>query len=248
MHKNEKYLTPAGIATFCLIMLISIALAILALTCLGLLGSIALYSTYAADNIDFSIPSIPDKTVAGQFFLHTPPFPELRLGMADPSLEFITTTPGFFTFYRGSGTPSFDQVVKATPDLGEYTEDLLISHRDKPYNEPSEEIIEGLATWYCACDVCNEGWAGTTANGESLEALAVEYNICGCNWLPLKSKILIRFGSDDSAWIPYLVADRGSWQFDTIGRIDIYEPRGHDQVMANGRQSVEVVVVECHDY
>jgi len=228
-------------------MIILLSIALVVLFALGTLGGIAL-SKYTANNIGSSIVSQSGQAV----FLHTG-LPGLVHPAAQPSFESTASALGFYTFFPNAEVdPPFipldraaklalRQPAEAALSQGGYTEALLISRRDNPYVEPAEEIIQGEATWYCACAICNGGWTGLTAGGESLEGFPLRYDFCGCNWLPLGSWIMIRFAG--GGWTPYLVADRGSKQFDTIGRVDIFEPRGHRQTMKNGRQDIEIMII-----
>jgi hypothetical protein len=98
------------------------------------------------------------------------------------------------------------------------------------------ERIIGELTYYCACAQCNGADnARITADGTVLD----EYTepLAGCNWLPLGSIVEVN-GQQ------YRIADRGGHGLDAVGRLDVYEPGGHQAALDGGRVcDVEITIV-----
>jgi len=97
----------------------------------------------------------------------------------------------------------------------------------RSYNGVTEgDIITGELTFYCRDACCNGSWAGTTADGTVLDDTAGP--IASANWLPFGSVVAVD-------GVVYRIADRGGSGLDRVGRLDIYEPAGHEAALARGR-------------
>lgn len=105
-------------------------------------------------------------------------------------------------------------------------------------------IIEGGdITHYCRCAECCKKWADVhprkTADGTLLDEIdRTGEKIASCNWLPFDSLVEV-----DGTW--YRIADRGGKGLDSVGRLDIYVPEGHQAALDAGRpQGVEIKIIK----
>lgn len=122
----------------------------------------------------------------------------------------------------------------AEPNLDEW-EPIIISAPETVIKEPRKwlgitegDVIEGTLTFYDVCIACCGKEDGITASGiEIKNGVEPETAVCGCNWLPLRSKITID-------GVPYIVADRGNSDLDKVGRIDVFNPAGHEDCRQRG--------------
>lgn len=100
-------------------------------------------------------------------------------------------------------------------------------------------VIEGEVTHYCRCAKCNDAEnEGITADGTVLDDTTPP--IAGCNWLPLQSVVEVN-------GVQYRIADRGTkgGELETLGRLDIYTPEGHQAALDAGRpQGIEIKIIK----
>ena len=109
----------------------------------------------------------------------------------------------------------------------------------RSYNGITEgDVIVSELTYYDVCKHCCGKTDGVTASGLII-ANGVEPNmpVASCNWLPLGSIVSID-------GVEHVIADRGGKGLNEVGRLDIFEPRGHRQAQINGRvKGVEVIIL-----
>ncbi len=101
------------------------------------------------------------------------------------------------------------------------------------------DTITGTLTYYDVCLYCCGKTDGITASGIRIQnGVEPETPVVGCNWLPLMTIITI-----DGA--EYIVADRGGDSLNTVGRLDVFNPAGHEDSLQKGiDRDVEIVIVE----
>lgn len=111
-----------------------------------------------------------------------------------------------------------------------------ISDTKKKYNDISVgDVIKGIKTHYCACDLCGSG-SGVTASGLRVKNGMKNPYIIACNWLPMGAVVEI----DDKV---YTVADRGGSGFNSIGRVDIFTPEGHEACYQKGKGACTIKIL-----
>ena len=110
-------------------------------------------------------------------------------------------------------------------------------------------FIEGMVikggdiTHYCRCSYCCGKWANIiprkTADGTLLDDVDRSgEKIASCNWLPFDSIVEV----DGTQ---YRIADRGGKGLNTMGRLDVYVPEGHQAALNAGRpQGVEITIIK----
>jgi len=94
--------------------------------------------------------------------------------------------------------------------------------------------FEGEITHYCAEACCNGKWAGVTADGTVLDEDTEP--VVGCQWLPFDA--VVEFNGKQ-----HRVADTGGKEFETVGRLDVYVPEGHQSALDAGRQKVAITII-----
>ena len=128
-----------------------------------------------------------------------------------------------------------DEVI-AVP---EPTAETLIVESAKSYKGIFEgDIISGELTYYDVCIQCCGKLDGVTASGLVIRnGVEPEIPVASCNWLPFGTLL-------DVNGTTYIVADRGGNSLNRIGRLDLFEPGGHQAALENGRiHDAEIVVV-----
>ena len=136
-----------------------------------------------------------------------------------------------------SGAPP----VTAAPDTAAFTRTATAPPREYNGLREGDTVPNGDITHYCACRECCGKWADIkprkTADGTLLDGLALPgaEKIASCNWLPFDSVVEVE-------GVQYRIADRGGRGLSTIGRLDVFEPRGH----AAALQRVRVKDVQIH--
>ena len=163
-------------------------------------------------------------------------FPELK--DADPNTpETVhisdTTAPAIIhTRETGTAARTFETVSAELPPEP-------VEPRES-YNGIYEgDTITGTLTYYDVCLSCCGKTDGITASGIRIQnGVEPETPIVGCNWLPLMTIITI-----DGA--EYIVADRGGDSLNTVGRLDVFNPAGHEDSLQKGiDRDAEIVIVE----
>lgn len=90
------------------------------------------------------------------------------------------------------------------------------------------DTFTGTLTYYDVCVKCCGKTDGITASGIVIQnGIEPETSICGCNWLPLMTLIEID-------GVPFIVADRGGSSLDKVGRLDVFNPAGHEDCLQKG--------------
>lgn len=101
------------------------------------------------------------------------------------------------------------------------------------------DTIVGTLTYYDVCLSCCGKTDGITASGIRIEnGVEPEVPVVGCNWLPLMTVLTID-------GVEYIVADRGGASMDTVGRLDVFNPAGHEDCIQRGiTENAEIVIVD----
>ena len=101
------------------------------------------------------------------------------------------------------------------------------------------DTIVGALTYYDVCLSCCGKTDGITASGIRIEnGVEPEVPVVGCNWLPLMTVLTID-------GVEYIVADRGGASMDTVGRLDVFNPAGHEDCIQRGiTENAEIVIVD----
>lgn len=101
------------------------------------------------------------------------------------------------------------------------------------------DAIVGTLTYYDVCLSCCGKTDGITASGIRIEnGVEPEIPVVGCNWLPLMTVLTID-------GVEYIVADRGGASMDTVGRLDVFNPAGHEDCIQRGiTENAEIVIVD----
>lgn len=177
----------------------------------------------------------------------------------------LTITAAALTVYA-TGFPELrdaDPVTPETVNLPEISTSAIISPKESgtaartfetlPAELPTEpaesresyngiyegDTITGTLTYYDVCLSCCGKNDGITASGIRIQnGVEPETPVVGCNWLPLMTIITI-----DGA--EYIVADRGGDSLNTVGRLDVFNPAGHEDSLQKGiTHDAEIVIVE----
>lgn len=99
------------------------------------------------------------------------------------------------------------------------------------------DTIVGTLTYYDVCLSCCGKTDGITASGIRIEnGIEPEIPIVGCNWLPLMTLLTID-------GVEYIVADRGGASLDMVGRLDVFNPAGHEDCIRRGITENAVIVI-----
>jgi len=118
-----------------------------------------------------------------------------------------------------------------TPSIhGMYYRDLLLYEG---------QIFDGELTHYCWCPLCWRQWyeGGRKANGDEVRELTPDCRTVAANWLPFDT--IVEVNGEQ-----YRVTNRGGWEFDIPGRLDIFVYEGHEEALRRGRiRDIEVRVV-----
>ena len=101
------------------------------------------------------------------------------------------------------------------------------------------DTITGTLTYYDVCLSCCGKTDGITASGIQIQnGVEPETPVVGCNWLPLMTIITID-------GVEYIVADRGGTSLNAVGRLDVFNPAGHEDCIQKGiDRDAEIVIVE----
>lgn len=101
------------------------------------------------------------------------------------------------------------------------------------------DTITGTLTYYDVCLSCCGKTDGITASGIKIQnGVEPETPVVGCNWLPLMTVITID-------GVEYIVADRGGASLNEVGRLDVFNPAGHEDSLQKGiDRDAEIVIVE----
>lgn len=101
------------------------------------------------------------------------------------------------------------------------------------------DTIVGTLTYYDVCLSCCGKTDGITASGIRIKnGVEPEIPVVGCNWLPLMTVLTID-------GVEYIVADRGGASMDTVGRLDVFNPAGHEDCIQRGiTENAEIVIVD----
>ncbi|MBQ7922353.1 MAG: hypothetical protein IJ325_07230 [Clostridia bacterium] len=163
-------------------------------------------------------------------------FPELRNAHPD-SVQTVhvsdTTAPAIIhTHETGTAARTFETVSAILPPEP-------VEPRES-YNGIYEgDTITGTLTYYDVCLSCCGKTDGITASGIRIQnGVEPETPVVGCNWLPLMTIITID-------GVEYIVADRGGDSLNTVGRLDVFNPAGHEDSLQKGiDRDAEIVIVE----
>lgn len=101
------------------------------------------------------------------------------------------------------------------------------------------DIFKGTLTYYDVCVKCCGKTDGITASGIVIQnGIEPETGICGCNWLPLMTLIEID-------GVPFIVADRGGSSLNKVGRLDVFNPAGHEDCIQKGvKCDAEIIIIK----
>lgn len=98
------------------------------------------------------------------------------------------------------------------------------------------QVIRGKYTHYCACEICCGKSDASTASGKKIKNGMEDPYIVACNWLPLGSVIEVNGTT-------YTVEDRGGSGLSKTGRIDIFDPSGHEDVIKKGTGTCSIKII-----
>ncbi len=173
----------------------------------------------------------------------------------------VVTTPEMRTATREGGQPMHitENHVSAVPELPENEPETAVIQKipETPYILPKEvpakvpdsyngiyegDTITGTLTYYDVCVDCCGKEDGITASGIQIQnGVEPETTVVGCNWLPLMTIITINGER-------CIVADRGGKSLNTVGRIDVFNPAGHEDSRIKGiTYNAEIVIVDLPD-
>ena len=163
-------------------------------------------------------------------------FPELRDIHPDGVREVHipdTTAPAIIhTHETGTAARTFETLPAELPSEP-------VEPRES-YNGIYEgDTITGTLTYYDVCLSCCGKTDGITASGIRIQnGVEPETPVVGCNWLPLMTIITID-------GVEYIVADRGGTSLNAVGRLDVFNPAGHEDCIQKGiDRDAEIVIVE----
>jgi hypothetical protein len=109
----------------------------------------------------------------------------------------------------------------------------------EPEPEPvgaGSQTITGVVTYYDACVSCCGKTDGVTASGIIVTNGGEDPHVVACNWLDLGTVIRID-------GVTYTVADRGGAGLDTVGRVDIFTPGGHEAALNAGTHTATIEII-----
>ncbi len=136
--------------------------------------------------------------------------------------------------------PETDTAEIAVESIAATLPETVEPMETQSYNGIREgDTIVGTLTYYDVCLSCCGKTDGITASGIRIEnGVEPEVPVVGCNWLPLMTVLTID-------GVEYIVADRGGASMDTVGRLDVFNPAGHEDCIQRGiTENAEIVIVD----
>ena len=136
--------------------------------------------------------------------------------------------------------PETDTAEIAVESIAATLPETVEPMETQSYNGIREgDTIVGTLTYYDVCLSCCGKTDGITASGIRIEnGVEPEVPVVGCNWLPLMTVLTID-------GVEYIVADRGGASMDTVGRLDAFNPAGHEDCIQRGiTENAEIVIVD----
>lgn len=134
--------------------------------------------------------------------------------------------------------PETDTAEIAVESIAATLPETVEPMETQSYNGIREgDTIVGTLTYYDVCLSCCGKTDGITASGIRIEnGIEPEIPIVGCNWLPLMTLLTID-------GVEYIVADRGGASLDMVGRLDVFNPAGHEDCIRRGITENAVIVI-----
>ena len=136
--------------------------------------------------------------------------------------------------------PETDTAEIAVESIAATLPETVEPMETQSYNGIREgDTIVGTLTYYDVCLSCCGKTDGITASGIRIKnGVEPEIPVVGCNWLPLMTVLTID-------GVEYIVADRGGASMDTVGRLDVFNPAGHEDCIQRGiTENAEIVIVD----
>ena len=136
--------------------------------------------------------------------------------------------------------PETDTAEIAVESIAATLPETVEPMETQSYNGIREgDTIIGTLTYYDVCLSCCGKTDGITASGIRIKnGVEPEIPVVGCNWLPLMTVLTID-------GVEYIVADRGGASMDTVGRLDVFNPAGHEDCIQRGiTENAEIVIVD----
>ena len=134
--------------------------------------------------------------------------------------------------------PETDTAEIAVESIAATLSETVEPTETQSYNGIREgDTIVGTLTYYDVCLSCCGKTDGITASGIRIKnGVEPEIPVVGCNWLPLMTVLTID-------GVEYIVADRGGASMDTVGRLDVFNPAGHEDCIQRGiTENAEIVI------